>query len=313
MVDRMNGSKAREITLALGGDWYGTYGLVPGPGHSPKDRSVRIAASQSDPDEVHVHCFAPGDSWRDFKETLRSQGLIPALADRKVDCRDHAGIELRNTKARLRDAEDALRTANKVRRIVAESISINGTAADLYLHNRGLEPPFPRDLRYHPNLWTMGRDGKPICSAAMVALVRQAPGGEICAVHRTFLTAIGSKNPNVEKVKRMRGPYKGGALWPDQFADNLAIAEGIESALSYQQTFGLPTAAALSATNLAHLTVPNSVTRLLIAADRDAHGRGLEAAKDAARRLWRPGLHVRVQLPVGHKDFNDAMRAGSRR
>jgi phage/plasmid primase-like uncharacterized protein len=271
---------------------------------------VRIAASHSNPDDVHVHCFAPGDNWRDFKETLRSRGLIPALADRKADGRDHAGIELRNTMARLRNAENALRTAMKVRRIVAESTSIDGTAADLYLQNRGLMPPFPRDLRYHPNLWTMGRDGKLICSAAMVALVRRAPGGEICAVHRTFLTATGSKNPNVEKVKRMRGPYKGGALWPDQFADNLAIAEGIESALSYQQTFRLPTASALSASNLDDVAIPQSVTRLLIAADRDVHERGLKAAKDAARRLWRPGLHVRVQLPVGHKDFNDALRVG---
>ena len=24
------------ITLALGGDWYGTYGCAPGPGHSPR-------------------------------------------------------------------------------------------------------------------------------------------------------------------------------------------------------------------------------------------------------------------------------------
>jgi hypothetical protein len=98
----MAGSKAREITLALGGDWHGKYGLVPGPGHSPRDRSLRIAASQSDPDDVHVHCFAPGDSWRYVKEKLRSQGLIPALARRKVGGSDHAVIELRNTKARLR-------------------------------------------------------------------------------------------------------------------------------------------------------------------------------------------------------------------
>lgn len=33
---------AREITRAHGGDWYGTYGLVPGPGHSDDDRSLKV-------------------------------------------------------------------------------------------------------------------------------------------------------------------------------------------------------------------------------------------------------------------------------
>jgi phage/plasmid primase-like uncharacterized protein len=304
--------KAREITLALGGIWYGRYGLVPGFGHSRRDRSVCIKAHPTDPTDLIVHSFA-GDDWRDFKETLRSQGLLPARAHRKADGRDHACFDVRSNKARLKDAEDALRTAKKVRRILAESTPIDGTAADLYLQNRGLKPPFPGDLRYHSNLWTVGRYGKPICSAAMVALVRRAPGGKICAVHRTFLTATGSKNPNVEKVKRMLGPCKGGAVWPDVVDEALAISEGIETALSFTKMMHTPCASALSAGFIKAVRVPPRVRDLTIGADNDLNGVGLREGLKAANRLHRPWRHTQVVMPpTAGQDFNDVLIEGER-
>ena len=54
---------AREIVKALGGDWFGDYGLVPGPGHSTRDRSVRIKDDARKADGIAVHSFA-GDGWR---------------------------------------------------------------------------------------------------------------------------------------------------------------------------------------------------------------------------------------------------------
>ena len=33
---------AREIVAALDGDWHGHYGMVPAPGHSKRDRSVKV-------------------------------------------------------------------------------------------------------------------------------------------------------------------------------------------------------------------------------------------------------------------------------
>jgi hypothetical protein len=65
----------------------------------------------------------------------------------------------------------------------------------------------------------------------MVAFIRKYPNGPITGLHRTFLTTAGRKNPEVEKVKRMLGLCKGGALWPDYIGKCLAIAEGIETAL----------------------------------------------------------------------------------
>ena len=67
---------AREITKALGGDWCGRYGLIPGPGHSRRDRSVSIRPHPDDPRDVIVHSFG-GQSWQEIKDFLRDEGLLP--------------------------------------------------------------------------------------------------------------------------------------------------------------------------------------------------------------------------------------------
>jgi hypothetical protein len=64
------------ITRALGGDWHGTYGRAPGPGHSRKDRSLKISAHPTDPNDVILHSFA-GDEWMPVKDDLRRLGLLP--------------------------------------------------------------------------------------------------------------------------------------------------------------------------------------------------------------------------------------------
>ena len=51
---------AREVVRAHGGDWCGSYGLVPGPGHSPKDRSLKVSDYNG---EIRVYSFA-GDDWK---------------------------------------------------------------------------------------------------------------------------------------------------------------------------------------------------------------------------------------------------------
>jgi hypothetical protein len=57
---------AREVVKSRGGDWCGSYGLVPGPGHSPKDRSLKVWDYDGD---IKCHSFA-GDDWRDCRKHL---------------------------------------------------------------------------------------------------------------------------------------------------------------------------------------------------------------------------------------------------
>jgi putative DNA primase/helicase len=63
-------TSAREIALALGGDVVSFNRVAaPGPGHSPKDRSLSILITGSD---FIVHSFA-GDDWRVCKDYVRSR------------------------------------------------------------------------------------------------------------------------------------------------------------------------------------------------------------------------------------------------
>ena len=72
-------SLAQSITKALGGDWNGRYGAVPGPGHSAADRSVTVRDDETGRD-VLVHSFA-GDDWKAIKDEWRRKGILPDRAD----------------------------------------------------------------------------------------------------------------------------------------------------------------------------------------------------------------------------------------
>ena len=68
-------SLAQDITRAKGGDWSGNQGLIPGPGHSAKDRSMSVRDNDAG-DDVILHSFA-NDEWKPYKDALRAEGLLP--------------------------------------------------------------------------------------------------------------------------------------------------------------------------------------------------------------------------------------------
>jgi putative DNA primase/helicase len=68
-------SLAKSITRAKGGVWTGKQGLVPGPGHNSKDRSMAIMDNEAG-DDVICHSFANDDPLA-FKAALRAEGLLP--------------------------------------------------------------------------------------------------------------------------------------------------------------------------------------------------------------------------------------------
>ena len=94
----------------------------------------------------------------------------------------------------------------------------------------------------------------------------------------------------------------------DQIGDELAVAEGIETALSVMQITGLPAVAALSGSGMRGLRWPTQVRKLWIAADND--GAGLAAAHVLRGRALRAGLRARIKVPPnGKNDFNDLLRS----
>jgi len=56
----------QQLATALGGEISGDQVLAPGPGHSPKDRSMCVKLG---PDGYVVHSFA-GDDWKDCRDLI---------------------------------------------------------------------------------------------------------------------------------------------------------------------------------------------------------------------------------------------------
>jgi hypothetical protein len=156
-------------------------------------------------------------------------------------------------------------------------------------------------LRWHPDCPWSGAPGGPIgCIVAPVT----SPEGELTAIWRIW--------PRLEgKVERKGlGPVKDGAcrLFPGK-GHQLLVAEGIEDALAGRMLTGLPAWAATSAGHMAALRLPEQYREVLILADRDENGVGLENARVLASRLRQEGRYAEVRLPSAAKDANDVLRA----
>ena len=176
-----------------------------------------------------------------------------------------------------------------------------GTLVETYLAARGITIPMPPSIRYHPNL-KHGPTGVDL--PAMVAAV-QGPDRTITGIHRTFLTMDGSKKAPVSQNKMMLGKCGGGAVRLAAVEDRLALAEGIETALSVQQATEIPTWATLSTSGVKAVTLPPDVSEVFICADGDDPGE--RAAQDAAQRFVREGRTVRIARPPEGCDFADVL------
>jgi len=143
----------------------------------------------------------------------------------------------------------------------------------------------------------------------MLARVRNGAGEPAGGIHRTYLLDDGSgKAP---PGKKMLGRIAGGSvrLAPIGADGHLGIAEGIETALSAQSIFSVPTWAALSADGLRRWEWPAGIRRVTIFADTgDA---GAQAAAALAERLSTAGIPHSVVAPLHGDDFNDDLRRGA--
>lgn len=71
-------SLARKATEHLRGDWHGTYGTAPAPGHGKADRGLSITDTD-DGQDVLINSFNGAD-WRPVKDELRDRGILPPLS-----------------------------------------------------------------------------------------------------------------------------------------------------------------------------------------------------------------------------------------
>lgn len=288
MQTKNNLPPLKKCAQLLGGDICGNGVVAPGPGHSPRDRSLMVTPHENAPDGFLAHSFA-GDDWR--------------------DCRDHVkdllGIASNGFKPKARPPLKLIKVVDDSQRIAwalatwRETQPIDGTLAESYLASRhcmidGLSP----DIRFHPALWYKAT-GRP--QSAMVSLMRDARTNEPCGIHRTFLT------PDATKIGRlMLGRAKGACLKLTDDAEvtyGLGIAEGIETALSVMRGGFRPVWACLSAGNIRDFPVLTGIESLTIFADSEKAG--VDATKSCGRRWRDAGREVNAMHPAGGGDYND--------
>lgn len=193
----------------------------------------------------------------------------------------------------------------EVARILDGCQPLAGSLAETYLGSRGLQDPGSPDLLFHPDLTDF--DTKRGWSG-MVAVVRDGAGAPTGGIHRTFLLDDGSAK--APAGKKMLNAVAGGSvrLTPLPVDGHLGIAEGIETALSAQMIFGVPTWAALSADGLRRWQWPRGVGRVTIFADAGDAGR--QAAAALVDRLTVANLPNRIVTPLHGDDFNDDLKRG---
>jgi hypothetical protein len=198
-----------------------------------------------------------------------------------------------------------------------------GSLAERYLQSRGITLPPPASIRFLPRQRNWNDGGT---YPAMISLVQRVPGPDDhsalergaslidAGAHFTFLHGSPLDGPVVKAAtdgsKLTLGQLRHGGVWltpVEKIGEQLAVAEGIETALSVMQITKLPTVAALSAAGMRSLRWPPQIRRLWIAADNDEAG--LRAAEVLLGRALRAGQQAHIKIPAGGKnDFNDLLR-----
>lgn len=273
---------AREITEALGGRWYGGYGLARCPAHN--DREPSLAIHDAEGGRLLWRCHGGCDQAK-VLDALRRRGLLDT---------DHR---------RAAKSERTNRNVDRALEIWRESQPANGTVVETYLRGRGISIPVPATIRHHPNL----RHGPTALTFPALVAAVQAPTGKVVAVHRTFLLPDGSGKAKVTSPKMALGSIGAGAVRLGAAKSAMGLAEGIETALSAEQLFAIPIWVALGS-RMDRVEPPSWIVEVQIFADNGSAGE--DAAKKGKTELRARGYRVCIRFPPEHfEDWNEALVA----
>lgn len=274
------------IVAALGGDLYarGLRANIPAPGHSPRDRSVSLLLHQG---RVVIHSFGEA-SWQAVLDDLRARGLV-----------DAAGAPIGGVRRVVPDQDLPAAARMRLARALWDAglaIGPNSLAAR-HGRLRGVARSLAAvaDLRIHPaapvSVYRPGRTRRP----ALLAAIR-GPDGALAAVEITYLDAQARRAGDLRLPRKIVGRLPPGcAVRLDPAAATLLVAEGVFTALSAGERFGLPAWALLSTGNLRRWMAPPGVRRVVVAADRGADGE--RSAAVLAQGLRAQGLRASVRPP----------------
>ncbi len=249
-----------------------------------------------------VYCNAGGCRQGELVAVLRNRGLWPG-GDKEAAARPDRAKLTKEHEAKARAPQRKIALAADM---WGEAFEARGTLVESYLRSRDIRISVPPVICMQGMRGSYGRHPTGARRPQMIARVEHVEHGPV-AVHCTYLTVDGSAKATVDPVRMCHGPVRGAAVRLAPAGPVLAVAEGIETALSYMQLTGTPTWAALSAAGIRTLVLPETVREVVIATDPDPVG--IVAAHIAARRWLREGRHVSIARPPLGCDFNDLARA----
>lgn len=267
------------LVAALGGKWHGRHAMCRCPAH--RDRTPSLSIRQGTRG-ILVHCFAGCDP-RDVLKALPRTGQTEP--------------------GRTEPSRYPSDTTHIAQRLWERGQAVPGTLAAAYLAARGLPGTLP-DIRYLDDCPLGCRPRTSFHPALLVAVRDQ---GRVVAVQRIVLDPATVHH----RGKFLLGACRQGAWGPQPTGKTLAIAEGFEDAAAFSLIHAIPCWAALGASRLARIRLPDHVSHLIIAADDDRAGR--LAALQARRDLARPGLAIDFSWPPAAKDWADLAEALSYR
>ena len=211
------------------------------------------------------------------------------------------------------------------RRLWAAAEPIEGTLAERYLTRRGIIGLRTNVLRFHARCFHRASsaagptahtrriaDDVTLVSSryrsqwpALLARVTDLDGG-LTGVHRTWLDPAMADKAPLDPPRKSMGYLAGNGVRFGRPTDILAAGEGLETVLSVRMALpNLPCVAALSASLLAALRIPDGLKRLYIIADADPAGEN--AVRQLVERAEAGGVHA-IPLTFPEGDANDALR-----
>ena len=307
-----------NAATALGGRVTGPNTILcPGPGHSPKDRSLSVKFDPTAPDGFLTYSHA-GDDWHECRDYVRERlGLPrwePGDEQRRSVPPQHVGKwDLAATDAeadegpRIWTEDEVLRIA-AARRMWEEAQDPRGTLAERYLReHRRLDPPDDlagRVLRFHPACpWRNENTGKTDRIPALIVPFRSVDDDAVTGIHRIALEPFSAK-PN----RRMLGIVHRAAIKLDPVGEQLAVGEGVETCMASRELGYGPTWALGSTGGISFFPIIDGVKTLLILGERgDASA---QAIKFCGTRWKNAGRRVRFAIPdPGFSDLNDVLIA----
>ena len=265
-----------DLVGALGGTWHGNSAMCRCPAHT--DGTPSLSIRQGDRGML-VTCFAGCDAG----DILRELDRIP------IGRRYEPPVPAQ-----------AKGTAS-IDRLWSEAVSVSGNLAERYLASRGLLP-VPTDVRFHPRC-PLGPKPMTVFKPALLIGVREAQ--RLVAFQRIFLKPDGGYSQKATLGTLGTGAWRGGGL-----SATIGLAEGFETARAWSQIRGLPCWATFGSRRLDLVTIPNSVTTLILAGDNDLAGR--RAVARSIARFASDSRVIQVDYPVGYKDWAEALEAAER-